>query len=93
MAVKGTVDASLVDKVSLKTNRQIVVTQGSSRLGNYPADDKIDDQICSPTIKVLSSVNNPKTGIANYIIAGACLLAVAGITLVVINSKNQFDRI
>lgn len=36
---------------------------------------------------------NPQTGIVEYIIAGACMLSVGLVTLVLMNNKNHFDRI
>ena len=36
---------------------------------------------------------NPQTGIAEYIIGGACMLSVGLVTLVLMNNKNHFDRI
>lgn len=97
LEVKDNVDESLINKLNLRTNRQIVVTQnGTQVIGTYPADDKIDDEVCSPTIMLLekgSSIDNPNTGIADYIIPGACLMAVALITLVILNNKNEFNRI
>ena len=97
LEVKDNVDESLINKLNLRTNRQIVVTQnGTQVIGTYPADDKIDDEVCSPTIMLLekgSSIDNPNTVIADYIIPGACLMAVALITLVILNNKNEFNRI
>lgn len=97
LEVKDNVDESLINKLNLRTNRQIVVTQnGTQVIGTYPADDKIEDEVCSPTIMLLekgTSIDNPNTGIADYIIPGACLMAVALITLVILNNKNEFNRI
>jgi len=94
LSLKEAVDQSVVDKINLRTNRQIKVTQTGQLIGMYPADDKIEDQICSPTIRILKeAVDNPKTGIASYIIFGACMLAVASITILVLRKKNKFGRI
>lgn len=94
LSLKEAVDPSVVDRINLRTNRQIRVTQSGQLIGMYPADDKIEDQICSPTIRILKeAVDNPKTGIASYIIFGACMLAVASITILVLRKKNSFNRI
>lgn len=93
LSLKKYVDESILEK-TLRTNRQILVTQSGQTIGTYPADDQIDDQICSPTIMILrEAVDNPKTGVANYIIFGACLLAVSAVTILILNSKKQFNRI
>ena len=42
---------------------------------------------------VKGKVNKYYTGIADYIIPAACLMAVALITIVILNSKNEFNRI
>ncbi len=90
LSVKDTVDSTIVDKLTLKTNRQIVVTKDGTRIGNYPEDSKIDDQICSPTIRILSSVNNPKTGIVNYKTVGIAMLIIASCGLAIVCRKKTF---
>lgn len=101
LKIKDVVDSTLVDKITLRTNRQVKVN-GTTIIGNssvtindsYPADNLVDDQECSPQIMILGEkIVNPQTGIAEYIIAGSCMLAVALITLVILKSKNEFDRI
>lgn len=96
LQLKSNVDTSLVNQASLRTSRQITVYENASQLiGIYPSDDEIEDSTCSPQIKITSAstVDNPKTGIADYIIPAACLMAVALITIVILNSKNEFNRI
>lgn len=94
LKIKDVVDSNIVEKVTMRTNRQIKVTINGSLAGTYPSDAQIDDQVCSPTIVVLKeSIVNPQTGIAEYIIAGACMLSVGLITLVIMYSKNEFNRI
>ena len=94
LKIKDVVDSNIVEKVTMRTNRQIKVTINGSLAGTYPSDAQIDDQVCSPTIVVLKeSLVNPQTGIAEYIIAGACMLSVGLITLVIMYSKNEFNRI
>lgn len=94
LKIKDVVDSNVIEKLTLRTNRQIVVTQNGTEIGTYPSNDKIDDQVCSPTIIILKeTVVNPQTGIAEYIIAGACMLSVALVTLVIMQSKNEFNRI
>lgn len=94
LELKDQIEEYLVNEMNLKTNRQIVVTQSGNYMGKYPADNVVDDEICSPVITVLpAGVTNPNTGIATYIIAGSCILAVALVTLVVLNNKNEFSRI
>ncbi len=94
LSLKTVVDESIIESINLRTNRQIVVTQTGQEIGTYPAHDKIDDQICSPTIRILKeAIDNPKTGMVDYIIGGSCMLAVALITIVILNRKNEFNRI
>lgn len=95
LQLKSNIDISLVNKATLRTSRQIKVYENASQLiGIYPSDDEIEDSTCSPQIKITSgSVTNPNTGIADYIIPAACLMAVALITIVILNSKNEFNRI
>jgi len=94
LSLKSVVDESIIESIDLRTNRQIIVTQSGQIIGTYPADDQIDDQICSPTIMILrEAIDNPKTGVTNYVILGACLLSVAAITIVMLNRKSQFNRI
>lgn len=95
LQLKSNIDTSLVNKATLRTSRQIRVYENASQLiGIYPSDDEIEDSTCSPQIKITSgSVTNPNTGIADYIIPAACLMAVALITIVILNSKNEFNRI
>lgn len=95
LQLKSNIDTSLVNKATLRTSRQIKVYENASQLiGIYPSDDEIEDSTCSPQIKITSgSVTNPNTGIADYIIPAACLMAVVLITIVILNSKNEFNRI
>ena len=94
LSLKSIVDESIIESIDLRTNRQIIVTQSGQTIGTYPADDQIDDQICSPTIMILrEAIDNPKTGVTNYVVLGACLLSVAAITIIILNRKNQFNRI
>lgn len=95
LQLKSNIDTSLVNKATLRTSRQIKVYENARQLiGIYPSDDEIEDSTCSPQIKITSgSVTNPNTGIADYIIPAACLMAVALITIVILNSKNEFNRI
>lgn len=94
LKIKDVVDSNVIEKLTMRTNRQIRVTQNGQTIGTYPADNQIDDQVCSPTIIILKEkIVNPQTGIAEYIIAGACMLSVALVTLVIMNNKNEFNRI
>lgn len=97
LSLKSVVDESIVDKINLRTNRQIKISgtgAGVTFNNSYPEDRTVDDEICSPTIRILrEAVDNPKTGIENYMIAGICMIAVGAITLLVLNRKNQFNRI
>ncbi len=94
LTVKSVVDETLVNTARLRTNRQIKVLENSREIGTFPADNKIEDEECGPVIKLLSeTVKNPDTGIFNYVIGGSCILAVALITLVILNNKNEFNRI
>lgn len=94
LSLKSVVDDSIIESLNLRTNRQIRVTQTGQTIGTYPADDKIDDQICCPTIMILrEAIDNPKTGVTSYVIFGTCLLAVSSITILLLNRKSQFNRI
>ncbi len=101
LSLKQVVDQSVIEKLTLRTNRQIVVTQQGTTIGTYPEDSKIEDQICSPTIKILREaidnpkqpVDNPETGVAEYLVFGICLVAVGSTTLLILNRKNQFSKI
>lgn len=94
LSLKSEVDQNIIERLELKTNRQIRVTQSGQLIGHYPADDVIEDQICSPRIKILrEAVDNPKTGITNFVVFGTCMLAVALITILVLNRKSEFNRI
>lgn len=94
LQIKDVVDQNIVENVTLRTNRQIKVSQNGTFIGTYPSDAQIEDQVCSPTIIILKEkIVNPQTGIAEYIIAGACMLSVGLVTLVIMNSKNEFKRI
>lgn len=92
LSLKQYVDPSFIGK-TLRTNRQIKIIQ-SGNIDAIPKDDEVEHIICSPTIKLLQeSIDNPKTGVVNYIVFGACLLMVSGITIIFLNKKNQFNRI
>lgn len=94
LTVKSVVDETLVNTARLRTNRQIKVLENSREIGTFPADNKIEDEECGPVIKLLpETIKNPDTGIFNYVIGGSCILAVALITLVILNNKNEFNRI
>lgn len=97
LSLKSVVDESIVDKLNLRTNRQIKISgtgNGVTFDDSYPKDQTVDDEICSPTIRILKeAVDNPKTGIENYMIAGICMIAVGAITLLVLNRKSKFNRI
>ena len=91
---KSVVDESLINVGRLRTNRQIVVTSSGIERGTYPSSDRIDDEECSPVIRLTeATIDNPDTGMANYIIAGACILAVSLVGILVLNKKNEFNRL
>ncbi len=91
LQIKSVVDSTKVD-FKLRTSKQVNITLnnlGTDINGNFPATDKIDDDICSPVIQILKeAVDNPYTGVYSYVIAGSCMLAVALITLAVLNKKK-----
>lgn len=92
LSLKQYVDPNFIGK-TLRTNRQIKIIQ-SGVVDASPKDNEIEDRICSPTIRILQeAVDNPKTGVTSYVVFGACLLMVSGITLVILNRKSQFNRI
>ena len=91
---KSVIDESLINVGRLRTNRQIVVTSSGIERGTYPSSDRIDDEECSPVIKLTeATVVNPYTGMADYIIAGACILAVSLVGILILNKKNEFNRL
>lgn len=96
LQIKSKIDANYINK-NLRTNRQIKATMvepGNVVTGTYPKDNRIDEDECSPVIMMLEeAVTNPKTGVYDYIIAGACIMAVALISLIVMNSKKEFNKI
>lgn len=96
LQIKSVVDSDYINK-NLRTNKQIRVTMVAPdgiRQGFYPADNKINEDECAPVISILEeAITNPKTGVYDYVIAGACLIAVAMIALVVMNNKKEFNRI
>ena len=91
LQIKSVVDSTKVN-LDLRTSKQVNITltdQGTGITGKFPADDRIDDDICSPVIQILKeAVDNPYTGVYSYVIAGSCMLAVALITLAVLNKKK-----
>lgn len=92
LSLKQVVDPNFIGK-TLRTNRQIKIIQ-SGIVNSSPEDSEIEDKICSPTIKILQeAVDNPKTGVASYVVFGSCLLAVSAITIIVLNRKSKFSRI
>ncbi len=100
LKLKSVVDSSIVDNLTLKTNKQIIVTQSGEQIGTYPKNTdsgEPTDELCMPRIMILKEAVtnpvNPDTGIADYVVFGACILAVAAITILILNKKNQFNRI
>lgn len=90
---KSVVDTALINTGRLRTNRQIIVTSSGIERGTYPSTDRLDDEECSPVIRLKEAVDNPETGMANYIIAGSCILAVSLISIILLNRKNEFNRL
>ena len=92
LQTKQTVDASIIGKSTLRTARQVLLTGGIN--AELPRTTKIDET-CSPTIMVVdeTTTTNPNTGIYDYAVAGACMIAVALVTFVILNNKNEFNRI
>lgn len=77
---------------ALRTSRQVLLSGDIQ--AELPETNKIEDGGCSPEIIILEeAVTNPRTGVAEYLIAGSCMLAVALITLVIMNNKKEFNRI
>lgn len=92
------IDSTILQMPSLRTDRQVKISFVSPTEGNvngfFPTDNKIEDDICSPLIKVIEgTIVNPDTGVYNYIIMGACFLAVGLVTLVLLNNKNAFNSL
>ena len=91
LQAKQSVDPSIIGTTALRTARQVLLSGGIN--AELPRTTKIDEP-CSPTIMIVNETTpNPYTGIYDYIIAGACMMAVALVTYVILNNKNEFNRI
>lgn len=96
LSLKSAVDESVVEKMTMRTNRQVIFKENTTHITKLPNDDEIDNENkrCSPTIRILrEAIDNPKTGLTDYLVFGLCLISVASVTLLILNSKKQFNRI
>lgn len=95
----GDVSTNQIEKISYKLNLKsviddsiigldLLVNEAPTIIFNGNTVQNTDANQCSPIIKILNeAIENPKTGIVNYIILGSTLLALGAITFVI--SKNK----
>lgn len=81
--LKSVVDDSIIG-LDLTINEAPIIVFNGNTVQNTAANQ------CSPIIKILNeAIENPKTGVANYIVFGAVLLAVGSVTYLVSRKKVQ----
>ena len=81
LSLKSVVDDSLI-------GLDLVVNEAPTIIFNGNTVQNTDANQCSPIIKILNeAIENPKTGVASYIIFGSTLLAIGSITYLI--SKKQ----
>lgn len=81
LSLKSVIDDSLI-------GLDLVINEAPTIIFNGNTVQNTDANQCSPIIRILNeAIDNPKTGIANYIIFGSTLLAIGTITYII--SKNQ----
>lgn len=95
----GDVSTNQIEKISYKLNLKsviddsiigldLLVNEAPTIIFNGNTVQNTDANQCSPIIKILNeAIENPKTGIVNYIILGSTLLALGAITFII--SKNK----
>ena len=81
LSLKSVIDDSLI-------GLDLVINEAPTIIFNGNTVQNTDANQCSPIIKILNeAIENPKTGVANYIIFGSILLAVGSVTYLV--SRKQ----
>ena len=95
----GDVSTNQIEKISYKLNLKsviddsiigldLLVNEAPTIIFNGNTVQNTDANQCSPIIKILNeAIENPKTGVVNYIILGSTLLALGAITFII--SKNK----
>lgn len=78
-------------KIGIPLDTNEIVTVNYNERTNNEGEGRYE---CSPQIKLLDeAVDNPKTGLTEYLVLGFALAVVAGICYITINKKEQFNRI
>ena len=81
LSLKSVIDDSIIG-LDLVVNEAPIIIFNGNTVQNTDANQ------CSPIIKILNeAIENPKTGVASYIIFGSTLLAIGSITYLI--SKKQ----
>lgn len=87
LSLKSAVDESIL-------NTPLTLTDAPTISFGETVIPRTDVNNCSPIIKVLQeAIDNPKTGVINYIICGAILAAIGGTTYLVASKKKRFDTL
>lgn len=82
LSLKSVVDESII-------GLDLIINEAPTIIFNGNTVQNTDANQCSPIIKILNeAIDNPKTGVASYIIFGSILLSVGTITYVVAKNKK-----
>ena len=82
LSLKSVVDESIM-------GLDLIINEAPTIIFNGNTVQNTDANQCSPIIKILNeAIDNPKTGVASYIIFGSILLSVGTITYVVAKNKK-----
>ena len=81
LSLKSVIDDSLI-------GLELVINEAPTIIFNGNTVQNTDANQCSPVIKILNeAIENPKTGVASYIIFGSTLLAIGSVTYLI--SRKQ----
>lgn len=81
LSLKSVIDDSLI-------GLELVINEAPTIIFNGNTVQNTDANQCSPIIKILNeAIENPKTGVASYIIFGSTLLAIGSVTYLI--SRKQ----
>ncbi len=99
LVLKESFDQDIIDKVEMRTNRQLKLSANieadGQATGTYPENPN-DEEPCSPVIMISgipTNPENPDTGITNYVVFGSIIIALGAVTLVLLSKKNAFNRL
>lgn len=82
LSLKSVVDDSLI-------GLELVINEAPTIIFNGNTVQNTDANQCSPVIKILNeTIDNPKTGVASYLIFGSTLLAIGTITYIISKKKK-----